>query len=335
MRATTLSLCLSLSLPLACERPIDSTTPPATNETPASTTDASTPDASTPDASTPDTSTSTTPPPARQLTSVDVSALYWASPTNDGRSRIDVIDLPDVEALYALADAHGDPDGTSAAFPAALALPGGHAIGDEWVVATSEGERRAKSVAYGGYGGASEFHFIVVLDAPLQGLTARASAWTGSAPRVREVEPQSMDQGEVTAMFERIAPGIVASADEQASRVLQRKPLMAAHATAVAGSFPGGFTHLVSVVRPLRPNDIEIDRVAGLFLADASGRILAISPLTVTMYANEVESLVDIEGDGVDEVLFTNSYYEGSYLVFMSWDAEGKPLMRTLDGDGA
>lgn len=328
-RSLPLSLVLLTSL-AACERGSSPSTQPdpAGQPDPASTSEA-TPAAST----TPEPEPTPQPEPARS--DVDVDALYWASPTSDGRSRVDILDVTDYESLYKLADAHGSPDGIAAAFPPSLALPGGHAIGDEWVVATSSGEQRAKSVAYGAYGGASEAHFIVVLDAPVQGLAARASAWTGTAPAVREVEPLSMDQGEITTMFERMLPSLVAGADKNAAKALQRKPLQAVHATAVPGSFPNGFTHLVSIVRPLRPNDIAADRVVGLFLADASGRTLAISPLTLSLSADEVDYLVDVQGDGIDEVLFTSSYYEGSYLVFLSWDAEGKPLMRTLEGDGA
>jgi hypothetical protein len=45
--------------------------------------------------------------------------------------------------------------------------------------------------------------------------------------------------------------------------------------------------------------------------------------------------LVDLEGDGQDEVVYDSSYYEGSYSLVMTWDAAGKAVQRTLSGDGA
>ena len=44
---------------------------------------------------------------------------------------------------------------------------------------------------------------------------------------------------------------------------------------------------------------------------------------------------MDLEGDGVDEVILDDTYYEGGYTVLMTWTAAGKAETRTLTGDGA
>lgn len=269
---------------------------------------------------------------------VDPSALYWASPSgpDPGRTTIDVIGMPDGEAIMKLADAHGQPDGITAAFPPSATLPSGFAMGDEWVVATTTGEVRSKAAAFGAYGGASETHFIVVLDAAATGLAAKAGAWSGPIPSMRQAKPIDTAKGPGKALFESIKVGMAAAAEPAAKKALARKPIAAKHASVIEGRFPNGFTHLVALVRPLaKAEEIGSEHVAGLFLADATGRVEAIFAPAMTINHHDFLYLVDLEGDGVDEVVYDDSYYEGSYTVLMTWDAAGKAVPRTLTGDGA
>jgi hypothetical protein len=274
-------------------------------------------------------------PDAKAKAGVELSALYWAEAV-EGKSSIDLIDLGEGEEVMALAEAHEHPDGISATLPATAELPAGFAVGDEWVVATATGERHGKAVAFGAMGGASEVHFIVVLDTAAEGLAARAGAWKGPIPTLRDAKPVVMTKGSGKALLGSIEAGILAAADPDAKAALSRKPIAAKHLTAVEGRFPGGFTHLVAMARPLAPeNDIGSEHVAALLLVDATGRVEAIDAPHLSIDRAEVAHLVDLEGDGVDEVIYDSSYYEGSYRLLLTWDAAGKAVRRTLGGDGA
>lgn len=269
---------------------------------------------------------------------VDPSALSWASPSSQdpGRTTIDIISLPDGEAIMKLAEAHEYPDGITAAFPPSAKLPAGFAVGDAWVVATTTGEVRGKATAFGAYGGAGENHFIVVLDAAATGLAAKAGAWSGPIPSLREAKPIDTAKGPGKALFERIKAGMAAAAEPAAKSALARKPIAAKHVSVIEGRFPNGFTHLVALTRPLaKAEEIGSEHVAGLLLADATGRVEAIVAPAMTINHDDFRYLVDLEGDGVDEVVYDDSYYEGSYIVLMTWDAAGKAVQHTLTGDGA
>jgi hypothetical protein len=277
-------------------------------------------------------------PKAPAKPGVDPSALYWASTSETVvRSTIDLIDLPDGEMIMALAEAHEHPDGINATLPKTAKLPAGFAVGDEWVVATTVGERRGKAVAFGATGGASEVQFVVVIDAAGTGLAARASAWTGPIPTLRAPKVIDLAKDERgKELFRRLEPAIVAATDPSALAALKGKRLVAEHLTVVEGRFPNGSTYLVSLTRPVADEEeFDSDHVAGLLLADATGRIEAIAVPGMTFDSYEVHYLVDLEGDGIDEVVYDSSYYEGSYRVLITWDAAGKPVQRTLGGDGA
>jgi len=134
----------------------------------------------------------------------------------------------------------------------------------------------------------------------------------------------------------RIKAPIVATAEPAARRALGRKPIATKHLTVFAGRFPRGFTHLVALVRPLaREDDVGTDHVGGLLLADATGKVEAVIPPKMTIDSAEVLTLVDLEGDGIDEVIYDSTYYEGSFRMLLTWDAASKPVLRTLGGDGA
>lgn len=276
-------------------------------------------------------------PTAPAKPGVAVSALHWASAREEGgRTTIDITDVKDPEALMKLADEHGQPDGISATFPATAKLPPGFATGDEWVVATTTGEKRGKAIGYGAYGGASEAHFIVVLDALATGLTAKASDWSGPIPSLREVEPIDVATGPGKALLGRIKAPMTKAAEPAAKAALKGKPITAEHVSVIEGRFPNGFTHLVALTRPLAPaEEIGAEHVGGLLLADATGRVEAIVSPTMTINRDTFLFLVDLEGDGIDEVIYDDSYYEGSYTLLLTWTAAGKAEHRSLTGDGA
>ncbi|NJL33207.1 MAG: hypothetical protein HC893_04310 [Chloroflexaceae bacterium] len=48
----------------------------------------------------------------------------------------------------------------------------------------------------------------------------------------------------------------------------------------------------------------------------------------------EIDYLIDVDADGVDEVLVSSAYYEGRYDNLLEWQ-DGSWTMSTLAGDGA
>jgi hypothetical protein len=43
--------------------------------------------------------------------------------------------------------------------------------------------------------------------------------------------------------------------------------------------------------------------------------------------------LLDVDGDGLDEVFYEDAYHEGWSLMMLGWDGDA-PLWRTLSADG-
>jgi hypothetical protein len=262
--------------------------------------------------------------------------FYWAEVAKGAsRTAIDVIDTSG-EEVAALEQASEGGDGIERALSATAKLPAGFAIGDPWAVATTAGAKRGKAVAFGAYTGASEAHFIVVIDTVADGLAARPGTWPGKVPKLIKARQVDTASGPGQQLVEAIMAPIVAASEPAARRALGRKPLEAKHLTVFEGRFPGGFTHLVALVRPLaRKDDVTANHVGGLLLADATGKVESVVRPKLTIDSEEVLYLLDLEGDGIDEVIYDSSYYEGSFRKLLSWDAARKPVLRTLGGDGA
>lgn len=262
--------------------------------------------------------------------------FYWATVAKGTKkTSIDVIDTSG-EEVAALEQASEGGDGIERALSATAKLPAGFALGDPWAVATTAGAKRGKATAFGAYTGASEAHFIVVIDVAAEGLAARPGTWPGKVPKLIKAKRVDTSSGPGLQLVEAILAPIAAAAEPPARRALGRKPLAAKHLTVFEGRFPGGFTHLVALVRPLaRKDDVGADHVGGLLLADATGKVQSVVRPKLTIDSAEVLYLLDLEDDGIDEVIYDSSYYEGSYRYLLSWDAARKPILRTLAGDGA
>lgn len=301
--------------------PANSTTPETTPET--------TP---TPD----DDATTTARPPMR------LDALYWARPYA-ARTTIDIIDLlpalpgraPDDDPVMFLAERYSYPDGVDAALPADAPLPTGFALAEPWIIATAAGEQRGSAVAFGASAGASESHFIVVLDGPpVEGVAARADDWGGPAPTLRPATPQSLE-GPGARWIELLTPRLHEAASARDRRVLSRRALRPDELAVVAGRFPRGFTHVAALARPLAKDDPTAGYIAGLLLTDKTGRVEIVDAPAERLSRRDIEHLVDLEGDDIDELVVREHYYEGSYHLALAWGAPGEPRWRRLTGDGA
>lgn len=269
----------------------------------------------------------------------DASVFYWAEAAKGAaRTSIDVTDTPG-EEVAKLVKANEEAGGVEGTLPPTAKLPPGFAIGDRWAVATTAGAKRGKAVAFAAEIGASESHFTVMIDTVADGLAARSGDWPGPIPTLSAARRVDTSNGPGLELALQIKAPIVATAEPAARRALGRKPIAPRHLAVFAGRFPRGFTHLVALVRPLaREEDVgtdATDHVGGLLLADATGKVETVIPTKMTIDSAEVLYLVDLEGDGIDEVIYDSTYYEGSYRMLLTWDAASKPVLRTLGGDGA
>ncbi len=85
-----------------------------------------------------------------------------------------------------------------------------------------------------------------------------------------------------------------------------------------------------------KPEDVIADEImSGFGIADAKGTILDwIEPAQSRLDMFDVQLLLDLEGDGVDEVIYQSAYYEGAYQLLLRQVA-GKIEVSPLAGDGA
>jgi hypothetical protein len=268
---------------------------------------------------------------------VELDAVQWATGL-DGKTAIDLIDVGnstgEANPVLALAEAHDHPDGIQRALPADAVLPRGFALGDAWVLATPAGPARGTAIAFGAVVGASETHFVVVLDGEHTGLAARADAWNGRVPDLRIAAPIDLGTEPGSSLLAALGPGLIEVAEADAAAVLQRTALTPTHVTAVAGRFPNGSTHLISI-RLVEQADTTADHVAALVLADATGHITPILPPRLTTDSYELRFLVDLDGDDIDEAIYDSRHYEGRYVKLLAWSRDGHASHRTLTGDGA
>jgi hypothetical protein len=107
--------------------------------------------------------------------------------------------------------------------------------------------------------------------------------------------------------------------------------------TVVAGRFPQPHAYVVSVCAtpPRTDEGDDLSTLSALLLADGQGNISAsLDDVGVRLDAFTLRHLVDVDGDGVDEVHYGSQYYEGGYEHVVVWDGN-TPAVLTIAGDGA
>lgn len=264
--------------------------------------------------------------------------VYWAElgPT---RSLVDIIDLPaaEGEAVGALVEQHGTFfEGPYGPVPADdPRVPSRFRVGQTLAVVTERGVVELKIVGFGAAGGASESHFFVVLEglpshAGLRGLVLRpehAAATAKLTPAVRGRGPGAVPRARVARARRSLLRTL-----RPFDRLRLGPELARSHAAAIRGRFPGGAALLVALGP--RSNDFD-ERATTLLLADARGELVrTLQPVERTLEQYRPLYTVDVDGDGIDEVVLESSYYEGAYLHLLHF-SDGEIEVITLTGDGA
>ena len=227
--------------------------------------------------------------------------------------------------------------------PGERGLPVGFKHDDPWTLITRDGneQRRATGFHASIPGGSTALHFGVHLgpgpagsdapDAPrrlaiaLRGHTPVPARLVAPAP----IAPAALAEGTLKQVVRALLPRLDPNLREHAKKAKIREE----DVKLFPGRFPGGRSHVVFVAAEAAGVDPEdTENVSGVLMARPDG---AIEFVVAAGVWGEVtfHALVDIDGDGFDEVIYEDQYHEGWYLEMIYW-RDGKPESRTLMGDG-
>jgi hypothetical protein len=257
--------------------------------------------------------------------------IYMAYPSfEDGSWRVDAIDITDgapESAAGALLGEAGEavvPDGHAA-------LPKGWHTGDAWTLVLPKGIEVRRASSFHLRIGAGEVHFEVAL--------GPGKAQRKYALAIRGKHELALQLGAPAPVaLETLAPTLLddltkilrAHASDEAP--FRKVTPAAKHVRVFAGRFPGGRSHVIVFKARMRGDDLEGHASALLFLHDDGS--LEFHSAAGELGSIEMFALLDLDGDGHDEILFRDGYYEGSYDKLLWWK-DGKPKVRVLAGDGA
>ncbi len=256
-------------------------------------------------------------------------ALAWASIGSErsvvDRIEFDAAELRALDARLARAQQQGDeawlrlPPGDSG-LPAALTRP------QHFVLVTSRGSRRLPVTGWAVSAGASELHLLALLPgvpewAGLEAL-ALADGTVDPALRLHKLE------GELVPA--RTRRGLRRYLDAAGRRAL--KSLPGPSLQRYRARFAGARDSLLALALP---SEDPLEGVSGLLFLDAQGKVLrALLPPSLGLEHYSPLYRLDLDGDGLDELVLEASYYEGSYLYLLRWNGLRYELER-LSGDGA
>lgn len=213
-------------------------------------------------------------------------------------------------------------------------LPPRFVVGDAYRVATSDGVFDASLTGFELSSGGEGLHFFLVLRMGDAGASVSGTALASKRDVAKFGVLRDGDQTQDAAATYLAA---VRTAFDEAG--LDGKRVEADALQIVRGKFPAPHVALIAVeLGPPEDEDEDeptLNYLSALLLGDAEGKISG-----EVYWPDErldhfsIGYLVDVDGDGVDEVLYNSSYYEGSYEHLLEWD-DGRPTTTTLAGDGA
>lgn len=256
---------------------------------------------------------------------VDPSTGQWSVDISDWR-------LPENSPLYE-ALATDDGSRTLALGPDNGVLPLGWSVGDRWTLVTSVGAVAMSSTAHAlsVSDGSGQLFVHVGLGPAPTGVTGTAIALRGEPgrppPLLRVLAPTRPD-GKALA---RIHAAMAKNFDAESRPLARAAKLRPDEVSIHEGRFPGGRTQLAVVTHEHAADGGAVTLSAMVFIhADGSVEFFRQADVLGQM---TLVGLVDLDGDGTDEVVFEDRYHEGWYVYLLHWRA-GKPKLRGLAGDG-
>lgn len=280
-------------------------------------------------------------PPPVPASRPSAAELHIAYPRADLGWTVDIIDLDPETMAAAIAagdgvdDGDDEPDLLAADSPA---IPRGWRAGDTWSLVTRDGVLRRSVRGFMVSGGASESHFEVVLADAKTPATLPVLAIRGrDVPEgLRFTKPPKRDVallGDDPVAAVRAA--IVGAVDAETRPLFERARIGTRHLAVHDGRFPGGRTQVVVLDAPLPRTDpeAELSRASALLVRHEDGALEFVTRAGVDGTI-ALRAILDVDGDGIDEVFYEDAYYEGSYEAVLEW-RDGAPKTRLLAGDGA
>lgn len=213
-------------------------------------------------------------------------------------------------------------------------VPAGFAVGDPWTLVTPKGaeHRTAKGFRAVMMEGSGTLHFYVGLGKAPAGTEKPAVALRGHLPVAtklavpKPVEPITLGP----AVLDAIVGAYSKDMDPEVHRIFVSLPAEPEDVKLFPGRFPGNRTHAAFLLADVEDDD-DPPLSAFLFVkSDGSAEAFAIPDVLGTV---ELLGLLDVDGDGRDEVFYEDGYHEGWYLRMLQWDGD-TPRARTLTGDG-
>jgi hypothetical protein len=270
--------------------------------------------------------------PARRFPGTVYGALV---DPNEGQWVVDVIDFEPAEDSALVQAINAAEDRMIAELPAGhVGIPKGWAKGDSWTLVTRAGTvtLNAASIGVGISDGSGVMHLDVRLGHAAKGAKGPALALRGkagaSAPKLVAPTPVA-----ITLLGDDVLPRLAAALrtkiEPAQAGTLRQHALAEKHVRAFVGRFPGGRTHAIFVTVRGTGDDPTVSQL--LFARDDG----TIEPYVVAQVFGELEpfAIIDLDGDGLDEIAYEDAYHEGWYFELVHWK-QGRPHSRTLTGDG-
>jgi hypothetical protein len=294
----------------------------------------------TPEPATPPTPAEPTPEPVAAPAPAQAPAQFpdtvFAAHPVEAQWTVDMIDFAGADITALERRAQAAPEGTILEFePGDPSLPAGFALGDPWTLITRDGPdprtvQRFSAAIYG----SGALHFDVHLGPAAKGAKGPVIAVRGHAPTTAKlvspppVRPSTLAKDTLKKTVAAIDPHL----EPELREVLPTIKFTDAHLKLYPGRFPGGRSHIGFLAATARGEENATLPVSGLVFAWPDGRVEFFAT-AVTWGTATFVALVDLDGDGLDEVLYDDTYFEGAYVQLLHWK-EGRPFARTLTGDG-
>ena len=324
LRTVLLAACIAS----AC-KPTPATTPPTARPDPPSATPPATPP---PPADTP-------PPPAEPAarTPPQFPATVYASYPDRKTWIVAISDLPEADTAALEKRLAAEPESSELELPVGdPTLPPGFAIGDPWTLITRSGSEPQAATGFSAVisGGSGTLFFTVRLGPAaksakgpvlaVRGPTSATAKLVAPAP----VRPSTLAKTTLPNTVEAIDPHL----EPEIRAVIPKIKFTDKHLKLYPGRFPGGRSHIGFLAAKAPGEENATLPVSGLVFAWPDGRVEFFAA-AVTWGTATLLALVDLDGDGLDEILYDDTYFEGGYVQLIHW-TEGRPFTRTLTGDG-
>lgn len=215
-------------------------------------------------------------------------------------------------------------------------IPAGFAVGDAWTLVTASGAEHRTTTGFDAIimGGSGELHFYVKLGKSPEGTERPAIAFRGHLPTTTRLEVPKVQTPSVVGpdVLASVVSAIRAALEPDMRDILDKDPVEQAEVALHAGHFPGKRTHVAFVKSG--KEDSEIPPIEALTFIGEGGKVEVVVPADPSLFGYvTLLGLLDVDGDGFDEVFFEDGYHEGWYVTMLQWAGEA-PVLRQLTGDG-